>query len=346
MADQDDDLDFASELEAALDGAAAPEPDDQPERPVRKATEEAFPQTESREYNRDEAGKFTKAEKDAAEAAAREQGATAAEAKQAVAQGWRPPYWNDEAHTPWGTLPEQARSALEQREKAFAMHLQKLAEEGKPLQSFKGVLESLNPDLQRLQAAGVTPDQYVNQLIQASRYLEQSPEEALLWLANSYQVSPERLLERLQGGGQQSVQVDPMVAGLQQQLRQVQETLAQREQREQQEAQHREEQRVSALREELAAWSKDKPHFQTVEQKMAQLAQVNPNQTLDQLYEDACMLHPQIRERILADQRKQNVQRARTAAVSPRGGPANGRSNTSPKMSIEEEIGSMLDGAI
>lgn len=331
--DGEEEISLEDDIAAALDGAT-----EQPEQG----------EQESRAYNRDEHGKFAKAEQEAAEQAAVDRGATPAEAKQAVAQGWRPPYWNDEQHTPWGALPEQVRGALEQREKAFYQHLEKLAEQRKPLEPFQGVLERLNPHAEQLRAAGVEPHAFVSQLIDAHQYLTSKPGEALVWLANAYGVSPADLYNQLTEGQGQQQQADPRVQTLEQELRDLKQWKTSWEQQQQELRQLQEAEQQAALVSEVEKWAKDKPHFDAVRDTMSDLIKANPGKynSLDTAYDHACKLHPEIAERILADQRKANTTRARTAAAS-RGAPApGGRSTSSPKQTVEDTVREALDGLI
>ena len=333
--DGEEEISLEDDIAAALDGAL-----EAPEKPNAEADE-------SRTYNRDDAGKFAKSEQDAAEQAAVDRGATPAEAKQAVAQGWRPPYWNDEQHTPWGALPEQVRGALEQREKAFYQHLEKLAEQRKPLEPFQGVLERLNPHTDQLRAAGIEPHAFVSQLVDAHSYLTSKPAEALLWLAETYGVSPADLYNQITQGQQQQP-ADPRYQALEQELNGLKQWKISWEQKEQERLQQEEAERTAALHAEVQKWAKDKPHFDAVRDTMSDLIKANPQRynSLDTAYEHACKLHPDIAERIQADQRKANTSRARAAAAS-RGAPApGGRSTSSPKQTVEDTVREALDGLI
>jgi len=265
-----------------------------------------------------------------------------------VAQGWRPPYWNDEQHTPWGALPEQVRGALEQRERAFYAHLEKQAEQRKPLEPFQGVLERLSPHAEQLRAAGVEPHAFVSQLVDAHSYLASKPAEALLWLAETYNVSPADLYNQIMQGQQQQTQADPRVQTIEQELQGLKQWKSTWEQREQQRLQQQEAEQQASLVSEVEKWAKDKPHFDAVRDTMSDLIKANPGKynSLDTAYDHACKLHPEIADRILADQRKANTTRARTAAVS-RGAPApGGRSTSSPKQTVEDTVREALDGLI
>ncbi len=331
--DDEEEISLEDDIAAALDGAV-----EKPE----------GAEQESRAYTRDDTGKFARAEQDAAEQAAVDRGATPAEAKQAVAQGWRPPYWNDEQHTPWGALPEQVRGALEQRERAFYQHLEKLAEQRKPLEPFQGVLERLNPHTEQLRAAGIEPHAFVSQLVDAHSYLSSKPAEALLWLAETYGVSPADLYNQIMQGQQQQTQADPRYQAIEQEVNGLKQWKSSWEQKEQERLQQEEAERMAALHAEVQRWAKDKPHFDAVRDTMSDLMKANPQRynQLDTAYEHACKLHPDIAERIQADQRKANTSRARAAAAS-RGAPApGGRSTSSPKQTVEDTVREALDGLI
>lgn len=320
--------------------------------------EEAFPTAESlrggepgeeRLYRRD-GSRFTAVEQKAVEAA-KEQGASQAQAEQAVKQGWRPVWYKDEFGDWDKAYPEPFRKALEDRERAFA---QAYGEKSTALKAWEPLQQQIAPYEQALRAQGIEPTQFLGQLLHAHNFLTQQPQQAMMWLAQSYGVDLNQLVGQIQ---QSQDEIDPRTKAIMAELQAVRQELTgfkTQQQTAQQRAQADAEARSQA---EFTEWVQAKdssgallhPYFEEVQSIMHRLAlgyeHAGQQYSMDGLYTEACKLHPQVSERILTDQRKANVSRARAGQVSPRGAPAmNGRASSSPKMSLEEEIGMLLDG--
>lgn len=329
MSEQDEDIDFGADLEAAL-GGEEPSQDAESGAPEVK---DPFPS--SKTYSRDEAGRF--AQKQAEEAAA-----AAAAPAQPAQQPWKPVWYKDE-YGPWDKLGEPLRNALKERESAYE---RKLQEVGQPANTWKALEQKIAPYQQELAAAGVQPAQYFEQLHAANEYLRSDPKAAIQWLAQSQGVDLIALADEIyatQGG--QPVAVDPTVQALQSEIAQLKQQLGGVTQFQQKTLEQQQQADLNRRLAEVEEFAKDKPHFDALEQTMLRLMRGGEASTLADAYEKASWLHPEIRERILADQRKTNVSRARAAAQSPRNGAVtNGRAATRPTMSLEEELGSLIDG--
>jgi hypothetical protein len=166
--------------------------------------------------------------------------------------------------------------------------------------------------------------------------------QAINWLIGQYigQGHDVRsLADWMDQQGVQANRVDP----LQQEIHALKQQVQQLSQIPQQQARE-------GLNKQITDWSKDKPHFQAVRTIMARLANGDPEASLDSLYEQACRAHPEVYESILAereDKRLKELQGKKQAgAQSPRGGQPQNGAVRAPKMSLEEEIGSILDGAV
>lgn len=323
----EDELDLAADLNKALDEQMGAKP----------AAEEAAEtiEQEVKEYVR-EGRRFVpkSAKEEAAEAPAQAQ-----EQPQAAApKEWRPLWYKDE-YGEWGKYPEPLRKALEQREREFAKGIEQHATTAK---AWEPVNQLIAPHMAELQAQGVSPQQYVTNLVNADKYLRQDPVAALNWLAQSYLGTDlYGVADWMQQQAYQTQKPDPVkqeLEALKQQLAQLQQAPIQAERQ--------------RLQQELQSWSQDKPYFEDVRAYMAALARTPDYQgaTYDQLYEGALRAHPQLWQRIQEDQRKQEVQRARaTAATSPRGTPQ-GEARPTKKAgwsvkSIEDELAQRFDEA-
>lgn len=330
--DREDELSLDDAIGAALDEQLEPA----------ELSEE-----QKRQYARDEQGRFAaKQEQEAREAA--EQAAPAdqqGDKPPAALKAWSPLWLKQEHGVEWDKLPEPFRKALEQREREAAQGIEKHATSAK---AWDPVNQEIAPYAAELQAQGVSPQQYVTNLINADKYLRSDPVAAVNWLVQSYLGTDVfGLAQWMYDQGQRQQQADPVQQELQtlkQQLQELREAPV-RQQRE-------------SINSTVSEWSKDKPYYEELKAKMFGLIQAdpsvreqfnrNPTATLDSLYEQASWAHPQIRERILADQRKAEVKRARDNSYGTRdaGAHQNGAARGAPKMSLEEELGTLLDGAL
>jgi hypothetical protein len=250
------------------------------------------------------------------------------------AKAWSPLWLKPDHGVEWDKLPEGFRKALEQREREAAQGIEKHATSAK---AWEPIAQEIAPIAHELAAQGLSPQQHVSNLLKAEVYLKQSPVDAINWLCQSYLGQGwdvPALAQWMGEQGHQAQKIDPV----QQELYTVKQKLAALE------SNGANAQRA-ALERDIAAWSKDKPYFEDVKREMAALARSKPGATLDELYEQATWAHPSIRQRILDDQRKADVKRARDSSLGTRGTPTpNGSSRSSPKLSLEEEIGMLLDG--
>jgi len=310
----DEELDLADDIGAALDELGGAKEDAQTE------------ERPARDYNRDEAGKFAAKQAEEAQEIAEAQAAGAGKA-------WKPLWLKQDHGVEWDKLPEPFRKMLEQREREAAQGIEKHSTAAK---AWEPVNQMIGARAQEFAAAGVTPQQYVGQLIQADNYLRQDPVAAINWIVQQYLgTDVYALADWMHQQGMQAQQVDPR----DQRIQQLEQRLTQFETQGQQ-AQR------AAVERQISDWSRDKPYFADVRQHMAALARANPEATLDQLYEQATWAHPDIRQRILEDQRRAEVQRARAGRQSPRQGAPNGELRQQrAARSIEEDVAAALDEA-
>jgi hypothetical protein len=315
--DTDDDLtgvedDIGALLDEANEGREAPE----------------------RQYNRDEVGKFAPRPREEAPAPAQ-----AAPVQTPQEPPWKPVWYKDD-YGDWSKLPEPLRQALREREQGIE---RKLQEVGGPANNWRQLEQMLQPWQQQLQQAGVQPAEYFAQLHQANEFLLQDPVRALAWLAQENGVDLVDFAQQVLG--QTSAGRDPTVAYLKQQVEQLEDQLHRVSTTQQSFTQAQQAARDAALRDEVETFGKDKPHFSELKPVMARLLQAGEAHDLPSAYEKAVWLHPDARERILQDQRRTNVSRARAQAVSPRGAPiAGGRASNGARLSLEDEIAGLIDG--
>lgn len=308
------------DLSKAFEGEAAPA--------------ETTEQQEERLYRRD-GRRFVPNDADKiADAQKVEAGTEPKDASPQPQKAWKP-LWYKEEYGAWDKLAEPFRTALREQERNAAQAIEKHSVASK---AWDPVNKQLEPHLNEMRAAGVEPQQYVSNLINADAYLRRDPVQALNWLCQQYlKTDVVGLADWMLQQNVQPQKADP--------VRQELDTLKQR-------LSNYEKQGESAQRASLEAqiqdWAKDKPYFSDVRELMASIAKVPMHRgaSLDQLYDAAMHAHPQLRQRILEDKRKDEVTRARAAgATSPRSGPVNGQARqTKSTMSLTEEIGILLDG--
>lgn len=319
-----EDVSLEDALGAALDETSAA--------PVEGQQEQA----QTREYNRDEGGRFTAKQEQQAE----QQQAVEQQEQQTQPKLWRANWYKDEWGA-WDKYPEAFRNALRDQERAAQQGIEKFSTAAK---AWEPLNEVLKPFEAQLKAQGQTPQQFIGGLVNIYGYLQQDPVQALDWLAQNTlgQGWTIRELARwMEEQGHQGHKVDPLqqeLAALKQQVQQ----LSQAPQTQAREAANR----------QIAEWAKDKPDFDTVRPIMAALVKQNPEASLDDLYEQARYAHPDTRGRLLQemeDKRLAALKDKRAAgAQSPRGGTPTQGANprfAKAKTTIEEDVAAALDAS-
>ena len=227
-----------------------------------------------------------------------------------------PPGWSTESKAAFATLPDHIKNDLVKREKEVSDGFKKYSEDNKRYQEIEQVLAPLRPTFQQL---GVKSDaEAIKSLLgwEASFRNPNTRMQAFNNLARQYGIN-------LNSPQSQVPEVPEQLRPVLDQFGQISQTVNNL----QSELQRSREEKVS---EQLAAFSKDKPHFEQVRVKMGQLIQAglaNPS-NLDEAYQQACNLDPEIRaslikeqfDKQLVDQQKtqtQHSQVARKAAISP-----------------------------
>lgn len=184
----------------------------------------------------------------------------------------------------------------------------------------KALEEAINPFVPELQAQGIHPAAWINNLGRAHMILSKAPYEQKVQmfhrLAQDYGVNLNQSTEPQQP-------VDAYTQQLMQQLYQVNQEVSTIKGRFEQEEQARlsnEIERVRSNRERF-------PHFDMVREEMAQLLELGKAQDLETAYAKAVRLNDEVwameQERLLTDARKQaskasQVARAKATAVSPK----------------------------
>jgi hypothetical protein len=249
-----------------------------------------------------------------------------------------PASWKKDAKGEWNALPLQARQEIHRRE----MEVQRVLNETAPIrQEAQQFREAVTPYMARIQSLGVTPHQAVGELLKADYLLATgSPSQKAMFidkLLQDYGVDINELdsaIARRLGGQQQQQQqqqpaFDPNQISqlVQQQLNQALAPIYQQRQQEQQQIVQNAEMTVEQM--EL---DPKYPHFESVRQDMADLMEINARRgvyiSVQEAYNRAVGMNPELSAMQQATQLNQRAQRAAAAAASVSGSPVGGGTQT------------------
>lgn len=239
----------------------------------------------------------------------------------------RPTTWKKEYLPIWDKLTngeqltkQEARKLAEytgmQRETEFKRGLSTYKAEADRMKPFVEVIAPIEQDLQR---RGISPTQYVQNLVRAEQILSNAPHEQKVQifqqLAADYGI-------QLNNGGQVS-QLDPYTQQLMNRLNMVNQEVSTIKGRFAQEENQRLMNEIEKYRSDVEKY----PHFDVVREEMAQLLELGKAQDLETAYKKAVRMNDDVwaleQERLLKDAKQQaikaqQVQKAKAAAVSPK----------------------------
>lgn len=327
--------------------------------PVTETVSPSFEDTMSAVYDklnqpRDEGGKFAGtetsetpegAEPAAEEVTAEENTDQPSETEQETASPsiTAPNSWSAEMKAKWGSLPPEAQQYIAQRESE--MHAA-ITQKGEQIKAFEPIRQTLDQHREVFAKNGVSEAEGISKLIQADRYLESNPYEAIQWLANSYGVDLRQFATGDPSSSDQpQAQTPREVIELRQEINQLKGYLT----AQQRQAHEAEQATVVKTVEEFA---KDKPHFEKVRKIMGSLMQAGEASDLNEAYEKATYAHPEVRQLILEDQRKaaeakRKAEQEKAVSQAKKAGSVNLKSTqgTTPAKgaSIEETMAATYD---
>jgi hypothetical protein len=257
---------------------------------------------------------------------------------------WRrpPASWKKDFHEVWQKADPKMQEYAWQREEQMRAGVEPLLSKA---QFADAMQEALSPYMQTIQGLGLTPDKAVAALMDADHKLRNSdPQTKLQYfyqLAQSYGINLAAAQGQPVGQGQPVQQaVDPNVWALQNELNKVRgEVMGWKQQQEMMENQ--------TLLNEINQFSLKADHFEDVRPAMIQLLQSGMAQTLDEAYEKAIRLDPNLFEQVSKAQQAEAAAKqakeqnrvakvARAAAVSVRS--ATPGVNTAPKAANRRAI--------
>jgi len=318
-------------LEAALDEALEPV-----EEQVQETEVEQEPDAEPA---RNEKGQFVAKEEPAeeeqpeVEASAEEEPQEEQPQEEVVNEIPRPTTWKKDLLPLWDKIAkgetlskEESKKHLEylnQRENEFKKGVSVYKAEA---ERAKALEEAINPFVPELQAQGIHPAAWINNLGRAHMILSKAPYEQKVQmfhrLAQDYGVNLNQVNEPV-------APTDAYTQQLMQQLYQVNQEVSTIKSRFEQEEQSRLVNEIERVRSDKERF----PHFDMVREEMAQLLELGKAQDLESAYAKAVRLNDEVwakeQERLLTDAKKQaskaqQVARAKATAVSPKSVTPNG----------------------
>jgi hypothetical protein len=212
-----------------------------------------------------------------------------------------PEGWPSDANLAWDRLPKAAQDALRADLDAGRITVGKPAMGNTAPDPVREVVKAYETEISR---RGMAPEQAVKVLFEAQRALDENPVEALRQLARSYGVDPANLAPA--NNAQAPLQsADPVLGQLQQEVATLRGYLTQ-QQRIQHDSTMAEQHRIISdfASTKAADGAAAYPHFEQVRVTMGNLLQAGEAKSLKDAYDMAVWARPDLRERILADQRK------------------------------------------
>jgi len=363
-----DELDLRGSIEQAMDADTDASVASETPEPISEASSDDG-QAASRESNaspadgkvRDGLGRFVSKDGENAPAAAPAPGQPAVDAVHAGQEqpaaapaepASRPPLsWNAQVREHWAALPPAVQQEVNRRE----LEVQQALSNSHQARQMAGAFQqAIQPHMMTIQAEGVDPLTAVTNLMQVGTRLRfGTPAEKAQQVAqivNAYGVDIMALDGALSGQAPQQAQGGDQTALVQQLVQQqLQPIMMAAQQRQQAQVQ----QQYQAAASEATTFAQSHEFYGDLRLMMADMIEVADRQginlSLDDAYQRAAMLHPDVSRVMMARQQGANAQnltaaarRAKSAAVSVRGGAPvgnpEGREPSSVRDSIEMAI--------
>ena len=266
---------------------------------------EASAPVEKPERLRDESGKFARADGVKVEKAEKVAAEVAADPAEPVEEPvWkRPPAsWKKDYHDAWSAADDRMKEYAWQREEQMKAGVQPLMEKARFADQMHEVIA---PHLTTIQGLGIEPAAAVKALMEADHTLRySSPQEKQQYFARLAQAYGVNL-----SGVEQQNPVDPTIYALQNELNSVRGEVAGWKMRQEQE-------RNQSLLHEIDNFSKKVEHFEEVRPAMIQLLQSGIAADLDEAYDKAVRLNPEIFEALQQGKQAEAEAEKRAAANS------------------------------
>lgn len=242
-----------------------------------------------------------------------------------------PPGWSVAAKQEFAKLPPAVQEAVAKRETEVNQGFAKL-------QDFKG----LEPVVEMAKRSGITPAQIFENYRHAEHMLATDGLNAIKELARSFDIDLTKLGAPPADGQQQQPAITPELTELRKELNALKTTLVTRDQ--------------STAQAEITAFTADPKHtyFENVRQDMAHLINSGQAKDLQDAYDKACWLHPEIRAALIKEEQTRTqaeakrladeaASKARLASKSITGAPNGNGAEHAPDRSLRDEIAAQFE---
>jgi hypothetical protein len=274
-------------------------------------------------------GKFSKAAAAAVEgeqpaANQGQQQETTEQPAQPKAHDAYPNTWRKELQADWSNLPENVRQQIHQREQDFHNGIRQY----KDAAGFgSSIAQEMMPYQQVMRERGVTPQGVVRDIMGALNTMvtgsEETKAQVFLKMAGDYGINLDTVMSlRQRAPSQAAPELHPVL----QRVQQLETRISQADQEREQAQQREDDARVNAFLNDPK-----NEHARTVAKQMSSLLMSGQAKDLQDAYEQAMWLHPEVRTKLLekqeADRRKKeaeqaaNARKAASTNVSRRGTP-------------------------
>lgn len=260
-------------------------------------------------------GKFVKQADDPAQASP-EQPDLAHQAQQPVEQQATPDYpktWRKELQGEWGKLPPAVKAEIQRREENFFEGIKQYQE---PAAFGRAIGQEMLPHVDIMRQVGVTPQQLTRDIMGTwSTLVRGSPDQkrgVLLQLAQQYGIDITAPAAPSSTGSAPAQAMSPDLNPVLQRVQSIEQMVRQQAE---QAARAASEQAMTEV--QRFASNPERKHFAAVQETMAQLVGSGQATTLEDAYDKAVWLVPEIRQQLLAeqDQKRQADEAVKAAAA-------------------------------
>lgn len=248
-----------------------------------------------------------------------------------------PSSWSPKVREKWAELPEEVRSEIIRREEASVNGVRKLQDEYAPIQRF---VESISPFIQEASQLGQDPAGYISNVMAAERQLRNPDQEArfraLLNIADQYGI-PLRQIINVSAGREllRQPQVKELHPAVQQELESMR--------------QWREKQEATRIETHINEFKAGKEFFDDVRDSMADLMDSGMATSLEDAYEKACRLNPEVFQ-VITDRKRAETGgeelKKRQAAAAGASVKSSGQADVQVETDDEDSIGDTVRKAM
>ena len=241
-----------------------------------------------------------------------------------------PQSWSAAQREMWAKIPPEARDYIAQRETEATKTISRMGQE---LSRFRPLNELLTRHQDTFARHGADPQTGVARLLDVQSSLDTDPYGTVAAIAEMYGVDLTAFAGQQQTddqGGQPQYQPDPAIVQTRQELAQIRQQMAERDQRENQFKEYQASELQRQTDEEVGKWSANREYFDNpaVKQMMAAAIANGTADTLDEAYDMAVHAIPTIRQKVTETERKASeakraAEKSRHASEAKRAGSVN-----------------------